>query len=138
MPSESPNFDNFMMHKRRLKYLGNTTSVQLGNGYSYVSKPISPQLKEFQLTFTGFRYYFNEDGSLDYETNKSKNNLGALCQFYEEMNQYTTFLYRDKQFITNTKPGVYVRFKEPLDVPGPVGNRGVVEDFSITLVEVGN
>lgn len=127
------NFDAFMIHKRKFKYLGNTTSVQLGNGYSYVSKPISPLLKEFQLNFTGFRYYFNQDGTIDYETNKLKNNLGALCQFYEEMNQYTTFIYNDKQF-----GAVKVRFKEPLDVPSPVGNRGVVEDFTITLTEVGS
>lgn len=131
---KEPNFDAFMLHKRRFKYLGNTTNVQLGNGYSYTSKPISPLLKEFQLTFIGFRYYFNADGSIDYETNKTKNNLGALCQFYEEMNQFTTFFYYDKQF----PQGVPVRFKEPLDVPDPVGNRGVVEDFSITLSEVGN
>lgn len=126
-----PTFDDFMMHKRRFKYLPNTASVQLGNGYSYTSKPISPLLKQFELAFTGFRYYFNSDGSIDYETNKSKNNLGALCQFYEEMNQYTTFIYNDKQF-----GSVSVRFKEPLDVPSPIGNRGVVEDFKITLREV--
>ena len=125
------NFDNFMLHKRRFKYLGNTANIQLGNGYSYTSKPIAPLLKEFQLSFTGFRYYFNPDGTIDYETNQTKNNLGALCQFYEEMNQYTTFIYNDKQF-----GAVPVRFKEPLDVPTVIGNRGVVEDFNITLMEV--
>lgn len=128
-----PTFDNFMIHKRRFKYLPNTASVQLGNGYSYVSKPISPMLKELELTFTGYRYYFNQDGTIDYNTNKTKNNLGALCQFYEEMNQYTTFIYNDKQF-----GPIPVRFKEPLNVPNVVGNRGVVEDFSITLGEVGS
>lgn len=120
-----------MLHKREFKYVGNVTAIQLGNGYSYVSKPISPQLREFTLHFTGFRYYFDSNGDIDYNTNKSKNNVGALCQFYEEMNQYTTFVYNDKQF-----GAVPVRFKEPLVIPSTVGNRGVVEDFTITLSEV--
>lgn len=125
------NFDNFKLHKREFKYLGNVTAVQLGNGYSYISKPISPQLKEFTLSFTGYRFYFDEEGRLDYETNKSVNNMGTLCQFYEEMNQYTTFIYNDEQF-----GAVPVRFKEPLTIPKTVGDRGVVEEFRITLVEV--
>ena len=127
------NFDNFMNHKREFEYISNVVSIQLGSGYSYTSKPISPQLKKFKLNFTGFRYYFNADGTIDYETNKSKNNIGTLCQFYEEMNMYTTFLYNDPQFGT-----VSVRFTEPMKVPKTVGDRGVVEDFSITLQEVTN
>lgn len=125
------NFDKFKNHKREFKYLGNVTAVQLGNGYSYISKPIAPQLKEFTLSFSGYRFYFDEEGRLDYETNKELNNMGTLCQFYEEMNQYTTFVYNDEQF-----GAVPVRFKEPLTVPKTTGDRGFVEDFTITLVEV--
>ena len=68
-------FDNFMNHKREVEYLQNTQAIELGNGYSYISKPISPLLKKFRLKFTGFRYYFNEDGTIDSQTNKNHNNF---------------------------------------------------------------
>lgn len=124
-------FDNFMHHKRSFKYLQNTQSIELGNGYSYISKPISPMLKEFTLKFTGFRYYFNEDGTIDYETNKTLNNMGTLCSFYETMNMYESFVYNDEQF-----GGVLVRFSEPLSVPETTGPYGAVSDFEIVLKEV--
>lgn len=124
-------FDDFKIHKREFKYLSNVMGIKMGNGYSFMSKPISPMLKEFTLHFTGYRYYFNNDGSIDYETNKNKNNLGALCQFYEEMNQCTTFIYNDSQF-----GAVNVRFAEPLVIPQTMGNRAVAEDFTIVLEEV--
>jgi hypothetical protein len=127
------NFDNFMNHKREFEYIVNVATIQLGSGYSYTSKPISPQLKKFTLHFSGFRYYFNADGTIDYETNKTLNNLGALCQFYEEMNMYTTFLYNDQQF-----GEIPVRFAEAMKIPKGVGDRGVVEDFRIVLQETPN
>lgn len=129
----SETFDNFMNHVRTFKYVQNTTSIDLGNGYSYVSKPISPLLREFTLKFSGFRYYFNEDGTIDYEKNKSHNNVGTLCSFYETVNLWDTFKYNDEQFGT-----VLVRFAEPLgEIKQMKGSPfGVVEDFSIKLKEV--
>lgn len=127
------NFDNFMNHVRSFKYIQNTDSIELGNGYSYVSKPTSPLLKEFTLSFSGYRFYFNEDGTMDYETNKNKNNAGALCSFYETMNMWDNFIYNDEQF-----GGVLVRFAEPLgELKQKAGsNYGVVEDFTVRLKEV--
>ncbi len=126
------NFDNFMNHKRRFKYVRNTNSIDLGKGYSYVSKPDSPLIKEFTLSFSGWRYYFNDDGTIDYNSYKNKNNVAALCSFYETMNMWETFIYKDLQF-----GHVPVRFAEPLDVPEPVGDGfGVVSDFTVTLKEV--
>lgn len=125
------NFDNFMNHKRDVKYLQNTSSVTLGNGYEFVSSPISPLLKEFTLYFTGFRYYFNDDGSIDYETNKDKNNVGALALFYEQMNMNNMFVYNDPVY-----GKTMVRFKEPLSLPKTLGPFAVVSDFSVVLTEV--
>lgn len=127
------NFDNFMHHVREVERLQNTVSIKLGNGYSYVSKPISPMLKKFRLHFKGFRYYFNEDGTIDYETNKELNNVGTLSSFYDTMNMWDTFVYNDEEF-----GGVLVRFSKPL---GPIkvkeGSQfGVVEDFEVELEEV--
>lgn len=121
----------FENHKRNFKYLNNSDSIQLGNGYSFVAKPRSPILKEFTLTFTGFRYYFDSEGNIDYETNQYKDNVKALCDFYESVGTYQTFIYPDEQF-----GNVPVRFAEPLEIPQTDGHRAVVKDFSVTLQEV--
>ena len=121
----------FENHKRNFKYLPNTTSVELGNGYEFVSKPRSPTLKQFILTFTGFRYYFNQNEEVDHETNAYKDNAAALCDFYESVGTWDTFIYPDEQF-----GNVYVRFEEPMEIPQTDGHRAVVKEFSITLKEV--
>lgn len=124
-------FDNFMNHKREVEYLQNTQAIELGNGYSYISKPISPLLKKFRLRFTGFRYYFNEDGTIDSQTNKNHNNFRALSEFYETMNMCENFVYNDEVY-----GATMVRFAEPLKEPGTTGPHAVVNDFEIVLQEV--
>lgn len=124
-------FDNFMNHKREFEFLKNVQAIELGNGYSYVSKPISPLLKKFTLKFTGFRYYFNSDGTPDSETNKSHNNFKTLLDFYETMNMCETFIYNDEIYGPLT-----VRFAEPLKDPGTSGPFGAVNDFQVVLQEV--
>lgn len=121
----------FVNHKRNYKYINNSDTIELGNGYSFVSKPRSPMLKEFTLTFTGFRYYYDSNGDLTPELNKYKDNVKALCDFYEAMGTYENFIYPDEQF-----GNVRVRFKEPLEIPQTVGRRAVVNDFTVTLAEV--
>lgn len=121
----------FVNHKRNYKYLNNSDTIELGNGYSFVSKPRSPMLKEFTLTFTGFRYYYDNNGVLTSELNKYKDNVKALCDFYESMGTYENFIYPDEQF-----GNVRVRFKEPLEIPQTVGRKAVVNDFTVTLAEV--
>lgn len=121
----------FVNHKRNYKYINNSDTIELGNGYSFVSKPRSPMLKEFTLTFTGFRYYYDNNGDLTSELNKYKDNVKALCDFYEVMGTYENFIYPDEQF-----GNVRVRFKEPLEIPQTVGRRAVVNDFTVTLAEV--
>lgn len=121
----------FENHKRNFKYINNSDTIDLGNGYSFIAKPRSPMLKEFTLTFTGFRYYFDVEGSVDFETNKYKDNVAALCSFYETMGTWQTFIYPDEQF-----GNVQVRFSEPLEIPQTDGKRAVVKEFSITLQEV--
>lgn len=120
-------FKNF---KRTFDYLNNSDSIQLGNGYSFTSKPRSPLLKLFHITMTGMRYYFTEDGKMDYETNKYKDNLGALCQFYEENGTYMVFILPDEQF-----GNVHVKFKEPLKVGETLGKRAVVQSINLELQE---
>lgn len=121
----------FENHKRNFKYINNSDTIELGNGYSFIAKPRSPMLKEFTLTFTGFRYYFNDEDEVDYETNQYKDNIAALCSFYESMGTWQTFIYPDEQF-----GNVQVRFSEPLEIPQTDGRRAVVKDFSIKLKEV--
>ena len=121
----------FENHKRNFKYVNNSDSIDLGNGYMFTPKPRSPMLKEFTLTFTGFRYYFNIDNTVDFLTNEYKDNVAALCSFYETVGTWQTFIYPDEQF-----GNVQVRFAEPLEIPQTDGRRAVVKDFSIFLKEV--
>lgn len=121
----------FENHKRNFEYLNNSDSIQLGNGYEFVAKPRSPTLKEFTLTFTGFRYYFDSEGNIDAQTNQYWDNAKALCDFYEDMGTYQTFIYPDEQF-----GNVNVRFAEPLKIPQTDGRRAVVKEFSVKLKEV--
>lgn len=121
----------FENHKRNFKYLNNSNSIELGNGYAFIAKPRSPMLKEFTLTFTGFRYYFNENDEVDYETNAYKDNVAALCEFYQSVGTWDTFIYPDEQF-----GNVQVRFSQPMEIPQTDGRRAVVKEFSITLTEV--
>lgn len=121
----------FENHKRNFKYVNNSDSIDLGNGYAFTAKPRSPMLKEFTLTFTGFRYYFNIDDTIDFLTNEYKDNAAALCSFYETVGTWQTFIYPDEQF-----GNVQVRFLEPLEIPQTDGRRAVVKDFSIYLKEV--
>lgn len=120
-------FENF---KRTFDYQNNSDAIQLGNGYSFISKPRAPMLKLFHVVLTGMRYYFTENGEIDYETNKYKDNLGAFCQFYEEKGTYEVFILPDEQF-----GNVHVRFKEPLKVGETKGRRAVVPSISIELQE---
>lgn len=122
---------NFPNHKRSYKYINNSDTIELGNGYSFVAKPKSPMLKEFTITITGFRYYFDETGAVDYDTNSDWDNVGTLCKFYEEHGTYDKFVYPDEQF-----GDVTVRFKEPLEIGNTNGKRAVVDDISFTLAEV--
>lgn len=121
----------FENHKRNFKYLNNSNSIELGNGYAFVARPRSPMLKEFTLTFAGFRYYFDENGNVDHETNIHRDNVAALCDFYQEHGTWDTFIYPDEQF-----GNVQVRFSEPLEIPQTDGRRAVVKEFSVTLTEV--
>lgn len=127
----------FENHKRNFKFLNNSDSIQLGNGYEFVSKPRSPVLKEFTLTFSGFRYYFDSEGNVDHEANKYWDNAAALCDFFagygdqEGVGTYQTFIYPDEQF-----GNVQVRFADPLEIPQTDGRRAVVKEFSIRLKEV--
>lgn len=124
---------NFPLHKREYKYLNNSDTIQLGKGYSFVAKPRSPMLKEFILAFTGFRYYFDSLGKIDYTTNANKDNIAALTTFYEKKGTWDSFIYKDEQF-----GDVKVRFKQPMEVPQTMGKKAVVGDFQIILSEVGD
>lgn len=121
----------FANHKRRFTYIENSDKIDLGNGYGFTAKPNHPMMKEFTLTFKGFRYYFDKNDKIDYETNKYKDNMGALCSFYETMGTYENFIYPDEQF-----GNVRVQFKEPLDVPDTNGKKAVLDDFTVVLKEV--
>lgn len=122
------NFENF---KRSFDYINNSDKISLGNGYSFVAKPRGPLLKTFHITMKGMRYYFTQNGEIDNVTNATKDNLGALCKFYEQVGTYDKFIFHDEQF-----GDVMVRFLEPLKPGDTVGRKAVVETITFDLGEV--
>ena len=129
------NFDDFMLHSEEGTFVSQGFSVDFGGGYSFATDGNFPVLREFSLTFTGYKWYTKEEGNrtiLDFETNKSINNMGALREFYKKHLTHKSFLYHHP-----TEGELKVRFKEPLPLPKRlVGGNGVCADFTVKLKEV--
>lgn len=125
-------FDNFMLHKVDTNYNTTGFSVELGGGYSFATDGKSPIIRELVLYFTGYKWYLNEDGSIDTETNKNINNMGALRDFFFEHKTHKEFIYNHP-----ADGEVVVRFKEALKIPkAKPDSGGIVEDFQVTLIEM--
>ena len=126
-------FDNFMLHRCQREPQSQGMKVQLGGGYSFATDGAYPLIHLLRLKFTGYKWYTQADGkTLDYETNKNINNLGALYNFYKDKLQYKTFTYQDEVLGL-----INVRFDQPLIPPfGLKRGNGVVEDFEVQLIQV--
>lgn len=53
------NFDEFMLHKKRIEHNSTADQIKLGNGYTLAVKTNAPKMKRFVLTFVGYVYYFS-------------------------------------------------------------------------------
>lgn len=125
-------FDDFMLHSRSVEHKTTANSITLGSGYNLSVRSDSPEMKRWKLTFYGYKWYLNQDGSIDYETNKSKNNFGRLIDFAQRHDVVEPFIYSDPVY-----GDTLVRFENKIDEPVVIRNSGgVVENFSVNLVEV--
>ena len=125
-------FDDFMLHNDDITFVNQGFSVDLGAGYSFATDGQFPVLRTFNLYFTGYKWYINDKGEIDTETNKNINNLGNLREFYKRHLTHKSFLYRHP-----TEGEVKVRFAEPLSLPRRIkAGGGVCEDFTVKLKQV--
>lgn len=122
---------NYALHKVETQYPESSIRVQFGKSWQFAAKPDAPDQRVFKLTFSGFKYYIDENGQVEAETNEFVNNLYSLELFYQSVRLYEKFVYPHPVY-----GNVVVRFNKPLLVPkGVHGGNGVVEDFTIEFVE---
>ena len=125
-------FDDFMLHNDDMAFVRQGFSVDFGGGYSFATDGEFPVLREFNLYFTGYKWYINDKGEIDTETNKNINNLGNLREFYKRHLTHKSFVYNHP-----TEGMVKVRFAEPLVLPRRIkAGGGVCEDFTVKLKQV--
>ena len=125
-------FDDFMLHNDDISFVNQGFSVDFGGGYSFATDGQFPVLRTFNLYFTGYKWYVNDKGEIDTETNKNINNLGRLREFYKRHLTHKSFLYNHP-----TEGMVKVRFAEPLILPKRITSAGgVCEDFTLKLKQV--
>lgn len=125
-------FDDFMLHSRSLEHKSSAYSITLGGGYNLSVRNNAPEMKRWKLTFYGYKWYLNPDGTVDYETNKTKNNFGRLIDFANRHDVVEPFIYPDPVY-----GDTLVRFESRVDEPVVSrGSNGVVDSFSVTLIEV--
>lgn len=125
-------FDDFMLHNDDFNFVNQGFSVDFGGGYSFATDGDFPVLREFNLYFRGYKWYVDEKGQIDTETNKAINNIGNLREFYKRHLTHKSFIYHHP-----TEGEVKVRFAEPLKMPRRItSGGGVCEDFTVKLKQV--
>lgn len=119
-------------HKFETSYPDSSVRVQFGKSYTFAAPPDAPDQRTFKLHFKGFKYYVDPDTHLvEATTNADLNNMLALEQFYQTHRLFEKFIYPHP-----VHGNIVVRFAKPLAVPkGNEGGNGVLEDFSLELVE---
>lgn len=129
---ELDNFDDFMVHKCSMDYISQGFTVDMGDGYTFATDGKAPLVRKLKLSFTGYKWYMNEDGTVDTETNKNINNMGALRDFWKAHLTHKQFIYRHP-----TEGNLKVRFSQPLSIPEvkAVGF-SVVNDFQVELIQM--
>jgi hypothetical protein len=121
---------DFPYHIPVTVYPDNSSRVQFGGAYEFVSKPNAPDQRIFILSFAGMSFFFNTDGTINASTN-AQYNYKALRNFYESVKLYDKFNYPHPEFGT-----ILVRFHKPLQDPKLIPNgRGLTEPFEIELIE---
>lgn len=129
---ELDTFDDFMLHQCSTEYVSQGFTVEMGDGYTFATDGKSPVVRRLSLTFRGYKWYMNEDGTVDTETNKNINNMGALRDFWMKHLTHKQFIYRHP-----TEGDLKVRFNCNFKNPEPLATGfSVVKDFQLELIEM--
>lgn len=122
---------DFPYHSFKTENPASSFSVQLGGSYLFTTPPTDPDQRTFPLTFTGMRYYTDENGELTEFTNPQRN-MFNLTKFYQRHKMYKSFKYQHP-----VHGLLEVKFKKPLIEESVYnGGYGVVKEFSIELLEI--
>lgn len=122
---------NWAKHKFETHYPESSVRVQFGKSWQFAAKPDAPDQRTFKLSFTGFKYYIDAAGNAEATTSEFINNMLALELFYQSVRLYESFVYPHP-----VHGNIVVKFSKPLLVPkGLAGGNGVLEDFTIELIE---
>lgn len=122
---------DFPLHPRPVTvYPDNSSRVQFGGAYEFVSAPNAPDQRIFLISYQAMKYFFNSDGTVNSATN-AQWNYAALRAFYVAHKLHIKFIYPHAEF-----GNVTVRFHKPLVDPKMLEDgHGTTEAFEIELIE---
>jgi hypothetical protein len=105
---------------------------KFGRGYEFSAAPQEPVQRRFTLNFNAMQWFFNSSGVAINSTLPTQN-IMALDEFYRRHYGHKKFIYPHPQY-----GNITVKFAAdvPFEMPkGVTGGTGVVEPFSIVLIE---
>jgi len=104
-------------------------SIKDFNGWDYTPRPVVPYRRKFKILLGGLRWYFNDNGTIDYLTNPSYN-AGRLEKFYRDHRKWKEFGYEHEWM-----GSIELRFENPVSVPKAIPNSGgLIEELEIMTV----
>lgn len=88
------------------------------NGWDYTPRPVLPYRRKFKVTLEGLRWYYLQDGTIDYSANPERN-AGVLEYFYEDHRKWRPF-----NFLHERLGLLELRFESPLSIPKALPDSG--------------
>lgn len=120
---------DFPFHLVSTQYAVTGSKVELGNAYSYTSKPTAPGKRVFTLNFKVMKY-FVVGGTIS-STKLPQINMAVLEKFYQDHEMWQTFIYPHPVY-----GNLNCKFNKPLQVPqGIEQGDGALQSFSLELEE---
>lgn len=120
---------DFPYHKVSHRYSDRSTRLNLGNQWSYITKPTTPVIRIFTLKFEVMKFFENSQYLTPIERRYSAHHLD---DFYQRHETFGEFLYDHHTF-----GNIVVRFDQPLELSeGLTGAGGAILPFTVTLKEV--
>lgn len=112
------NFD-FCLNSRVAEIIApDEPTIRDYNGWDYTPKPPMPYRRRFKVILEGLRWYYLDNGNIDYATNVGQN-AGVLETFYEGHRKYKPFNFDHERL------GVLeLRFDAPLSIPKALPDSG--------------
>jgi hypothetical protein len=99
------------------------------NGWDYAPRPTLPYRRKFKVTLEGLRWYYLDNGTIDYATNPERN-AGVLEAFYEEHRKWKPFNFTHERL-----GSLELRFEAPLSIPKALPDSGgLIEALEVMMI----